>query len=162
MSLVLQSEVVDASSENDMVHLQLGTHKIHIYYQSAFDVVNSIRMAAKLALRHEGLQIPDWRAIDAQVAAQAPPKVKLNRVYRRTEARANVSKWSVDWEGSLVVLHFDELTCKMHYTDAFRLHGLLRHVAGNAKNWAGDPSRSMRATAYLNDAEENYKHSYAV
>jgi hypothetical protein len=162
MSNILKSEVVGASSENDLVHLQLGRHKIHLYYQTAFDIVNSIRMAAKLSLRHEGLQMPDWRALDAEVAAQLPPKVKRNRIYRRTNAQSNISRWSVDWEGSLVVLHFDELTCKMHYADAFRLHGLLRHVATNAKNWAGDPSRSMRATAYLNNAEENYKHGYAV
>ena len=162
MSEILQPHRVDAGSTYDIVNLYLGTHKLNLFYQSAFEIVNSIRMASKLSMRHEGNQIPDWREILKSVQSELPKRVKRHQGFRRSNETSNVKKWSVAWEGALVILTFDELTCKMHYSDGLRLHALLRQAAKNAQAWAGDETKAMRMTAYLNDAEENYKHGYAV
>ncbi len=161
MDLLLPDKV-DAWSDCDIVTLQLGENKLTMYYQKTFEVVNGVRMAAKLAMRHDGSQIPDWRDVLDSVKGQLRPKVKANRTYRRTFEVSNVNEWSVAWNGTLVILNFNELVCKIHYTDAFRLHAILRRAAQNAKAWAGDGSSTLRMTAYLNDAEENYKRGYAV
>ncbi len=159
---ILLPDTVNAKSVLDVVHLQLGAHTIKMFYQTSFEVTNGVRMAAKLAMRHEGVQIPDWREVLASVQTQMPFRERTHHGYRRSNELSNITKWDIKWNGSLVVLVFDELTCKLHYSDALRLHTILRRASQNAKAWAGDESKTMRMTAYLNDAEENYKHGYAT
>ncbi len=164
MSEIFTIERVDVQSVHDLVVWQMGSHAIKLYYQTTIEIVNATRLAAKLAMRHEGNQIPDWRDILAVVTDDEaiPSVIPLNPIYRRTEERSNIKAWAVVWEGALVVYKFDELTAKYHYTDALRVMQLLRYRAKCAKHWAGDPNRGLRVVAYLNDAEENYQHGYAT
>lgn len=159
---ILQSHTVGAVSDKDIVVLTLGTHEIRLYYQTTFEVVNGLRLAAKIALRHEGLQMPDWRAVLDTVKPQLPARIKTYKGYRRSDMLTNVDTWKVQWNGSLVVVKFNELTAELHYSDALRLHLLLRAAAKNAKAWSGDDAKQMRVSAYLNDAEDNYKYNYAI
>lgn len=159
---ILTVDHVSVGNLYDLVILRLGTNKLRMPYQTSFEVINGMRMASKLAMRHEGVQAPKWREVLKSVQGMIPKTQALHPQYRRSMEPSNVKQWSIKWEGSLVVLHFDELTCKMHYSDALRLHAMLRAAAHNAKRWAGDTGRAMRMTAYLNDAEENYKHGYAT
>ncbi len=162
MSDVLLKDHVSVDTLCDLVILRLGTNELKIPYQTGFEVVNALRMACKLTMRHEGVQIPDWRKVLDTVRTELPKVVSLHPQFRRSLEAANVRTWSIKWEGSLVILVFNDLTCKMHYSDGLRLHLMLRAGANNAKRWAGDTSKAMRMTAFLNDAEENYKHGYAV
>ena len=73
---------------------------------------------------------------------------------------SNITEWRVDWARQLVVVVFDQLECSLHYSDALRLHVILREHARVAKAWAGDRARVKRTLAYLNDAEENDKFVY--
>lgn len=159
---ILTRHNVQVVSTSDVVNLRLGHNRLILYYQNTFEICNAVKMAAKLAQRHEGLQIPSWRETLKTMNVEIPKRVKMHKGFRRGGVVSNVSKWAVKWEGSLVVLIFDDLTCKLHYSDAFRLYLLLRANARNAKAWAGDPSKSMRGLGHLVDAEENYKHGWAT
>lgn len=162
MSEILTSEKVLVSAAEDLVVWYLGTHTIKLYYHTAFEIVGKGRIAAKLAMRHEGLQIPDWRDLSGELSDRAPSIVPLHPHYRRTGRQSNVKHWEIAWEGALVVFTFDELVAKMHYTDTLQVIQYIRNSAKAAKNWSGDRHKGLHMTAYLNDAEENYKYGYAV
>ena len=161
MTDILQKDHVSATSDHDLAVLRLGSHTLRMYYPTTFEIVQAIRVAAKLAMRHEGVNPPSWREVLGSLGTQLPDHVPRHKSYRRSGLVSNVNQWSVAWENQLVVLKFDELTCKLHYSDALRLHVLLRAAAHNAKRWAGDTTRAIRSIGYLADAEENDKLNVA-
>jgi hypothetical protein len=149
------------TTTNDIVVLTLGSHTIKLFYQTAFEIAAGMRLAAKMAMRHEGVRTEKWREILREVAPQKPKVPRPNRVFRRSNEQCNISNWRIDWDQQLVRVVFDDLTASLHYTDALRLHVLIREFARVAKAWAGDEGKTTRMLAHLTDAEANDKFVYA-
>ncbi len=142
----------------DLVELQLGTHKIRLYYQTIFKMCSGIQGAIQFAIRYEGSKVTLWKELNKydRKAITTP----MHFEYRRSGHMSNVKDWAVSFEGSLIVLKFDELTAKMHYSDAAVLYSWLRRAGKQAKNWSGDRSRTWNTYAKLVDAEQNDKLSH--
>lgn len=156
---LLEKTAVKSGTELDTVVLQIGHKMITFPYQSAFEILNGIKMAAKLAMRIEGNKIGRWRemaGIDCD-----PEPLTPNRRFRQSRKKTNLKDWKISFEGALVVMQFNESIFKLHYSEALQLYSWLRLAARRAKAWAGDRSRTMRTTAHLTDAEDNYKHGYS-
>lgn len=152
---------INARNQEDVVSISFGRAEVRVFYQAALDIAHSMRLAAKLASRTDGLRGGDWREVSSPDAAEeAAAKRKTHRGYRRSRQDSNIRKWAVSFEGSLVVLKFDNTPIKMSWNDALVLHGTIRNAALDAKAWAGDRSKTMRGKGYLNDAEENYRLGY--
>jgi hypothetical protein len=116
-------------------------------------------MAAKLAGRHEGVELRKW--LDFVDTEHFNPVKPTHFEYRRSGITSNVHTWNVSWENNLVVIKLDDTTIKLHFSDAFELYTILRLTAKDAKAWAGDTSRYWNTRAMLTDAEADDKIVYA-
>lgn len=158
MPEVLTKQYYNVGTVHDIVEVQLGPQRFLLFYQVAFDVAAGLQMAARLAARYEGVHPSKWvEFIDATPRVPHTPK---NRHYRRSGANQNFTTWSVAFEHNLVVINFDQEVIKLHYTDAYKLHSIVRAAARNAKAWAGDTARQWTTRGSLADAEENDKFVY--
>lgn len=156
MKDLFTAEQVNVQKALDIVQLILGGNKIRLYYQTVFKLTSDLQGASKIAMQHEHLSPMFWHKLavyEGQVI-----DTPVNRTYRRSGYTSNVKKppW-VDVEGSLVVIHFDDLVAKLHFSQAAKLCVWLRIAAKHCKNWAGDRSRIRNVYARLTDAEENVK-----
>ena len=159
MSELLLKKRVEVRAEQDIVVLRLDTHKILLYYQTAFELGRLIRVASKQAMVYEGVVTKEWHQLSEIDSDPLPPLLHFE--YRRSGVLSNLKKpCVVKVEMPLIVLHLDELAAKFHYSHGFHLQAWLRVHAKIAKAWAGDRSRSLYMTASLTDAAENYKHGY--
>ncbi len=156
---ILKPAQINVQQALDIVQLCLGTDKIRLYYQTTFKICSNIAGAAKFAMRHEGVRPAQWNELAKYDRAHC--NVRLHKEYRRSNHRTNIENWAVSFEGSLVVLTFDDQFYKMHYSDAAIVQVWLRKAAKQAKNWAGDNGRIWTTYARLTDAEENDKVLYA-
>ena len=154
------SEQVQVAQALDIVQVQISTHKLRFYYQTAFDVIARGRMMATLAMPHEAMNPKFWREL-AEYEAE-DPGVPLNPSYRRSPFVQNVDTWDATQDGSLVVFQFNELVAKLHYSDALKLMSWINRAARKAKRWAGDDRTKMRITATLTTAEENDKRRFVA
>ncbi len=155
---VLTLQRVAADPLYDMVVLTFKDRTPKVPYQTGFEICNGVRLAAKMAMRHEGNPVKAWR--DFHNLDKENPEVIVNRTFRRSLEQATVRAWSVKWSGAIVHIYLDDLGVDMHYADALKYYVMVRLASRVAKGWAGDKSKTMRLTAHLNDAEENYKHGY--
>ncbi len=160
MDRVLLKQHVAANRVQDMVGLKFGDHRIAMYYQDAFRLAAGIRQSAKLAARYEGVRANLWNDHIEKALYDYKAPILMNPFYRRSEHRANFTKWRVGHEKNLVRFEFDELVVHIHYENAFELYGWLKNEAANAKRWAGDHSKLWSTRAALVDAEENDKILY--
>lgn len=166
MSEVLTLERVAAEADQDMVRLTFGTERPFIPYQSAFELVAELCVAAKMAMREEGNDVKLWRGMSL-IGRERPDPVAERR-FRRSHLVPNVAEWKVQYfPGSpLVVLTFvpwpsgRTLVVKIHYADALKFYTSFRFAAREAKAWAGDSSRIWSAAAHISDAEDNYKRGF--
>jgi hypothetical protein len=158
VSDIFTSQHVSSSTLLDMVVFEIGTHRPRVPYQTAFEILNGVRMAAKMAMAEDGNPVTAWRQM-AEINADRDKPIP-HRGFRRSTEVSNVGTWSVRFEGVLVVLVFDELTAKIHYADALTWYTGLRISARQAKAWAGDTSRTLRGVAHLTDAEANDKKGF--
>ncbi len=141
-----------------MVVLVFGPNSCTVPYQTAFEILNGVRMAGKFAMQYEGNAVGLWREL-AEVNNLALD-LKPARRFRRSKLVSDVSSWRVDFEDALVVIVLDALEVRIHYADAFQWYTRTRAVAREAQAWAGDSKRQMRATGILTSAEENYRLGY--
>lgn len=159
MSDLMTKQRVSVVADLDMIRLSFGSESVVIPYQTAIEVANGIKMAGKLASRHEGNSAQDWRDfIDIDNGPKS--KTERHRGFRRSNVGPNVREWTVGWDGAVVKITFDQTTVGLHYSDALECYNWLRVAYRDAKAWAGDTGKIMRTTAYLNDAEQNYKHGF--
>ncbi len=158
MSDVFLKESVTSSADLDMVLFSFGEHRLVLPYQTAFEILAGVKLAGKMASRVDGHDPQAWREL-ARVN-NSSRNLKPNRRFRRSNLVSNVKAWSVKFEGRLVVLVFNELTVKLHYSDALTWYTGARLAAREAQAWAGDTKRQMRAVGYLNDAAENDRLGY--
>jgi hypothetical protein len=158
MTDVFLKESVTSSADLDMVLFTFGKHRVLVPYQTAFEILAGVKLAGKLASRVDGLDPQRWR----ELARVNPSSRKLTpaRRYRRSNKRSNVKSWSVKFDGPLVVMVFNELTVKLHYSDALTWYTGARLAGREAQAWAGDTKRQMRAVGFLNDAAENDRLGY--
>lgn len=167
MSEVLTLEKVAAEADHDMVRLTFGTEKPFVPYQTAFEMVAELCIAAKMALREEGNDVKLWREMSLIGRERADPVAA--RRFRRSHLVPNVQDWKVQYfTGSpLVVLTFvpwpsgRTLTVKIHYADALKFWSTFRFAAREAKAWAGDSSRIWSCAAHISDGEDDYKRGFA-
>lgn len=155
------SQVVSTTAMFDLLIMRFGPHKIKIPYQTGFEILNSMRMAAKMAMRYEGCKTKQWGEL-AELDKIEPGEFAFPRhhQFRRSNESPNIGEWSVRFEKALVVLQFDELTVKLHYADVLKMYRGMKAKLREAKAWAGDTSRTVRIGAHLTDAEENYKYGF--
>ncbi len=149
-----------AASKFDMVGLQLGSDRVLMYYQTAFEMAAALCMHAKMAGRYEGVHPRLFREFIDQ--ASLPGRPKRHFEYRRTQEQPNFKNWTVAHRDNLVRMTFDTLTKTMHYSDAFKVYTQFRHAARVAKAWAGDDGRQWTTRAHLTDAEQNDKFLYVA
>jgi hypothetical protein len=155
MKDLFKAEQVNVQKALDIVQLILGDNKIRLYYQTAFKLCSDLQGASKIAMQHEGIKPDFWHKLavyEGQVI-----DTPVNRTYRRSSYTSSVNDPVVDIRGSLVVIHFDDLVVKLHFSDAAQLCVWVRVAAKHCKNWAGDRSRIRNVYARLTDAEENEK-----
>lgn len=155
MSDVLHRMKLGASAQEDMVVVQLGTLRAILPYQSAFEIAQGLRMAAKEAARFD--RAP---ATFTHEVTKADPREDLPEYhpqYRRGTTLGNIKNWDVRVIPPLVGLVFDDTLTEFSYEDAVHLAWYVRRAGHIAKRWAGDRSRVRRARGNLHDAEENYR-----
>lgn len=157
---VLLEQRYSVGTIGDIVVLTLGSHQIRLFYQTAFEIAAAMRLAAKMGMRYEGMRTETWRSLLDDLNPELPQTPKTHPTFRRSNETSNVSEWRVDWNKQLVVIVFDYLECSLHFTDALKLHAVIRAYAKVAKAWAGDSGKVTRTFAHLNDAEENDKFVY--
>jgi len=155
---VFQKHQVSSTANLDMVVLVFGPNRCVVPYQTAFEILNGVRMAGKMAMRYEGNAVGLWREL--ATVNDVPVEITPARKFRRSNLAGNVSTWRVDFEESLVVIVLDALEVRLHYADAFKWYTLTRVQAREAQAWAGDTNKQLRATAVLTTAEENEQRGY--
>lgn len=151
-------EQVDVRQGMDLVELQIDSNKMRLYYQHVFTICSKIRGSGTFALRYERNHPSLARELDKY--GREPCIVPMHPQYRRSGFETNVKHWDVGYTDQLVVLTFDDLIAKFHYTDAFRLQAHLRRAAKQAKHWAGDSGRHWNIYANLTTAEDNDKFAF--
>ena len=158
MSGILKKERIDVQAELDLVVFVFGDRRLLVPYQTAFEICNGVRMAAKMASRQSGNAADAWRELAAvPLEERFPTTEKRARQFRRSRLQPNVKAWEIKFESELVILKFDDLAVKIHFSDALRWYTHARAAAHIAKDWAGDSTKKLRMTAHLSDAEENYR-----
>ena len=152
---VLKRMELDASSDEDMVVLALGSLRPIIPYQTAFDVAQALRVAAKQAARFD--RAPATFVNELSLGDPRENLPEPHPTFRRSTKVPNVRSWEARVNPPLAGLVFDETITEMSYEDAVRLAWKIRRAGHEAKRWAGDRSKTRRARGNLNDAEENYR-----
>ncbi len=142
----------------DLVELDIASNKIRLYYQHVFTICSKLQGNATFALRYERNHPELWRELNKY--AREPCIVPMHPQYRRSGLMSNVESWSVRFENQLVVLQFDDLVAKFHYSSIPRLRAHLYRAAKQAKHWAGDAVKQWNIYAKLTDAEDNDKFAY--
>ena len=142
----------------DLVELQLSSHKIRLYYHDVFTICSKLQGNATFALRYERNHPKLWRELNKY--EHEPIATPLHPTYRRSGLVSNVKVYKISFKGQLVILQFDELVAKFHYSDIPRLRAHLYRAAKQAKRWAGDDSKQWNIFARLTTAEENDKFVY--
>ncbi len=142
----------------DLVQLRLRSNKIRLYYHDVFTICSKLQGNATFALRYERNHPNLWHEL--QRYDQEPITVPLHPTYRRSGLVSNVKTYSVTFKGPLVIMQFNELVAKFHYSDVPRLRSHLYRAAKQAKRWAGDDSQQWNIFARLTDAAENDKFAY--
>lgn len=142
----------------DLVELQLASNKIRLYYHDVFTICSKLQGNATFALRYERNHPKLWSELNKY--EREPIATPLHSQYRRSGLLSNVKKYTISFKGPLVILQFDELVVKFHYSDIPRLRAHLWRAAKQAKRWAGDDSRQWNIFARLTTAEENDKFAY--
>jgi len=155
---LFKQEQINVQQGLDIVQLQLGSDKIRMYYPTTFEICSAMQGAIKFAMTHEGLRPKFWHELNKYDRANL--SVPLHKGYRRSTYVSNFKDWEVAFEGSLVVLTFDDEFYKMHFSDAAFVYAWLRRAAKECKHWAGDRSRIYNTYAKLTDAEANDKVLY--
>lgn len=151
-------EQVNVRQGLDLVELQLGSNKIRLYYHDAFTICSKLQGNATFALRYERNNPKLWEELNAY--EHKPITVPLHPRYRRSGLASNVKVYKVSFEGQLVILQFDTLVAKFHYSDIPKLRAHMYRAAKQAKRWAGDSSRQWNIFARLTDAEDNDKFAF--
>lgn len=160
MSEVLTKEHCAVGAELDMVGIKFGPPRLLLYYHTAFEVAHGTCMSAKFAGRYEGVRPQLWREFVR--GSDRAPTAKPHYTYRRSGAVSSITDWSVAFDRNLVVWKFDDLTVKMHYSEAFQMYAMIRNAARKAKAWSGDRSRIRTVRAVLTNAEANDKILYTM
>lgn len=142
----------------DLVELQLGSNKLRLYYHDTLTICSKLQGNATFALRYERNHPKLWQELNKY--EREPPKTPLHPNYRRSGLMSNVKMYKVSFKGQLVILQFDELLAKFHYSDIPRIRAHLYRAAKEAKCWAGDSSKQWNIFARLTDAEDNDKFAY--
>lgn len=148
---------VRTRSEWDRVYIVAGATEIMLPYAAALSVAQHARLAARSAMRMVHEDVSKWRDY-AEVRETG--LVLPNATPRRT--LGGRFEWSIDlkdWD-ERVYFRFGNLELVLHFEKALQLAADLRASAREAKAWAGDRSKGMRAAGRLTDAEKNYKHGW--
>jgi hypothetical protein len=142
----------------DLVELRLGSNKVRLYYHDVFTICSKLQGNATFALRYERNHPKLWAELNKY--EREPIATPLHPTYRRSGLVSNVKVYKISFKGPLVILQFNELVAKFHYSDVPRLRAHLRRAAKQAKRWAGDDSQQWNIFARLTTAEDNDKFAY--
>lgn len=147
------------SNEQELVRIRLGKSvDVTLWYPHAIHLSGGIRLAAKMAMREEGMKVSEWHQL-AGSDEELPP-INVNHRPRRSSAQPNCTRYKAGWDGPLVVVRFDDTAFRLHWKDALSINTILRHYAKQAKGWAGDSSSGFVVHAHLSDAEKDYRRGF--
>ncbi len=158
MKDLFTSKLYNVRQGMDLVELQLDSCKIRLYYHDVFTICSKLQGNATFALRYERNHPHLWRELNKY--EREPPGVPMHPTYRRSGLVSNVKVYKISFEGQLVILQFNELVAKFHYSDIPRLRAHMYRAAKQAKCWAGDSSKSWHIFARLTTAEINDKFAF--
>lgn len=166
MEGLLTLQKCTAEAHLDMVRLSFADRVVQVPYQTLFQILAGVRMAAKMAMREEGNKVGLWN--DLAAIAREGYDARPARHFRRSILQSNIGDYKVKYvPGSpLVNMIFTPhptghpLLVKIHYSDALQFYSLARVQARAAKAWAGDSSRTWQPAAHLSDGEDDYKRGF--
>lgn len=156
MTSILKNEKVSVETDCDRVIFAAGRTLFPIPYATAFKMAASLKMACKQAMR-----ITKEPLSEADALMKSDREIKVNEVspIKRNLPIQNF-EWGVSYCGEMVYMEIGNNEVGFHFSDGLKISQWLRFGGKQAKNWAGDTSRSMHATGILTDAEDNYKRGY--
>lgn len=158
MAAILQPLVFETNDRDDLVEIRLGDLRPTVPYQTAFEIAQALRVAAKAAARADNAPANFWREFQLEDPLQEFPR-QLHQGFRRSTRVPNVTAWQVVHQGGRVRIIFDGTFTEFGYEEAIKLHHQVRRAGHRAKRWAGDTSRTVRSVGRLVDAEENARLS---
>ena len=138
-----------ANDVEDMVVITLGDLRPRIPYQTALEIAQHLRLAAKHAARFDNVPGSFWPDVDMEDLRDCPTP---HRGFRRSNQTQNIKIWRIEVNGQLVNLTFDGVGREMDYESAIKLHMRIRRAGRRAKAWAGDTGKTSRMLANLTDA----------
>lgn len=156
---LLRREHLSVETENDIVIFTARRAVARFSYGTAAAIAQGLRLAGGFVLRMAHVpaversemkrELPD-AAVEAALAA--PP---FHDERRNTTSPG--TRWAVQIEGSLVLFVIGNVTIKMEADTALTVGAWMRVRAREAKRWAGDTGKTIRARGVLTDAAANYR-----
>lgn len=149
VSELLKREDVSVDVENDVVVFRVGSNIARFSYTSAFMIAQQLRLAAGMAARIAGATLEQRRAIKRQPIEDDVRSIDAGNV------PSGDLRWRVWTEGELVSFQIGDIVARWESPAAGTIAGWFREGGRQAKNWAGDTSKTMRLAGILTDAGEN-------
>jgi hypothetical protein len=149
MGSIVTKLTYKVDDHDDMVRLKLGSEYHFMRYRTAFEIEQSLRVAAKEVMRRLGETARKWYD---DLPDNLDDRPSTHRGFRESNQIASFKNWSVCVSGTEVQVFFDGSGTGFDADFALHLHWDLRRAARRAKAWAGDTSRHRRLQGYLTDA----------
>jgi len=149
VSEIFESTGVSVDVENDVVVLRVGDKIARFSYTSAFMVAQRMRLVSNMAGRIAGVS----SAVTAELKRKADES-NLTPI-NNAPPRDSSAPWDVWNEGEIVAVRLGLVTARWEVPAALTIAGWIREGGRQAKNWAGDTSKTLRIAGILTDAEEN-------
>ncbi len=149
MSELLQQTQVSVDVENDIVVFRVGRAVARFSYTTAFMIAQQLRLAAGVAGRTAGIPLAERQALKRKPAGEAIQPVDI------PDHDQSDLRWSVTNQGELVCLRIGDLIARWEAGPAMHIAAWFREGGRQAKQWAGDTSKTLRVAGILTDANEN-------
>jgi len=130
------------------VRLKVDDREFRVPYQTALELSQHVRVAAKMAAEFDNAPASFWREISGPDLDDLPP---ANQFFRRGSGSVNVERWEVRCDPPMVRVLFDGTRIGFPYDQAVSISNVLRRNARLAKAWAGDTDRRSRMIGALSD-----------
>lgn len=149
---LLTRQKVDVRRRNDVVELAIGRASATFGYNTALAIAQGLRLASNLTGRRAGIPAAERRELRA-ILPDFDESIRSQGA--ETLPSASSARWEVKVDGQLVVLVIADFVARFESDTAASIAGMIRARAKEAKTWAGDRGRTLRAAGNLTDAGDN-------
>ncbi len=146
---LLTKQPVQVLRANDVVELQIGRSTASFGYNTALHIAQGLRLASNLTGRRSGIPAHERRELRTTLPDLDPD---LRAHQAETLPSAASVPWEVKVDGELVVLVIGDFIARFEAPTAAEIAGMIRARAKEAKTWAGDRGKTLRAAGNLTDA----------